>query len=142
MPPSALCERGLTIAKNTLAAKRRAPREPRALRSVTYAKRPSGRSATMLLPSAGCSCDAVPAGVLDDFPEGDLEEANQDAEAGLTIRWGITPNMALLGTINPDFSQVEADAAQLAINERFALFFEEKRPSEASTPRCSTKASS
>jgi hypothetical protein len=65
---------------------------------------------------------------LDEFPEGDLEEANQDAEAGLTIRWGITPNMALLGAINPDFSQVEADVAQLNVNERFALFFEERRP--------------
>ncbi|TNF70471.1 MAG: hypothetical protein EP299_14020 [Acidobacteria bacterium] len=65
---------------------------------------------------------------LDEFPEGDLEEANQEAEAGLTIRWGITPNTALLGTINPDFSQVEADVAQLNVNERFALFFEERRP--------------
>jgi hypothetical protein len=34
----------------------------------------------------------------------------------------------MTGTVNPDFSQVEADVAQLEINERFALFFEEKRP--------------
>ena len=55
-------------------------------------------------------------------------EADQEADAGLTVRWGITPNTALLGTINPDFSQVEADVAQLNINQLFALFFEERRP--------------
>jgi hypothetical protein len=65
---------------------------------------------------------------LDEFPEGELQEGDEDAEAGLTVRWGITPNMTLTGTLNPDFSQVEADVAQLDINERFALFFEEKRP--------------
>jgi hypothetical protein len=65
---------------------------------------------------------------LDDFPDGDLETTEEDAEAGLTVRWGVTPNLTLLGTVNPDFSQVEADVAQLGINRRFALFFEEKRP--------------
>jgi hypothetical protein len=32
------------------------------------------------------------------------------------------------GTINPDFSQVEADVGQVLLNERFALFYPEKRP--------------
>jgi hypothetical protein len=59
---------------------------------------------------------------------GPLEKGDEDAEAGLTGRWGITDNVTLLGTVNPDFSQVEADAALLAVNERFALFFPEKRP--------------
>ena len=31
-------------------------------------------------------------------------------------------------TINPDFSQIESDVAQITTNERFALFFPEKRP--------------
>ena len=57
-----------------------------------------------------------------------LEEGDADVEAGLTTRWGITPNVTLNATLNPDFSQVEADAAQLNVNERFALFFPEKRP--------------
>jgi len=65
---------------------------------------------------------------LDEFPDGSLEPENEDAEVGLTVRWGLTPNLTLVGTLNPDFSQVEADVAQLGINERFALFFEEKRP--------------
>jgi hypothetical protein len=65
---------------------------------------------------------------LGSFPDGRLEAGDEDLEAGLTVRWGITPNMTLTGTLNPDFSQVEADVAQLDANERFALFFEEKRP--------------
>ena len=49
-------------------------------------------------------------------------------EVGGTLRWGITPNLNLTGTANPDFSQVEADVGQVTVNERFALFFPEKRP--------------
>jgi hypothetical protein len=62
------------------------------------------------------------------FPDGGLETMDEDAELGLDARWSITPNLTLNATINPDFSQVEADTAQLAINTRFALFFPEKRP--------------
>lgn len=57
-----------------------------------------------------------------------LEEGEEKAEAGLSTRWGITPNMTFNVTLNPDFSQVEADAMQLSVNERFALSFPEKRP--------------
>jgi len=49
-------------------------------------------------------------------------------EFGLDVRYGLTPNLGLDGTINPDFSQVEADVGQVTINERFALYFPEKRP--------------
>jgi len=62
------------------------------------------------------------------FPEGGLSLRDQNAEAGLTARWGITPNLVLSSTVNPDFSQVEADAAQLDINQPFALFYPERRP--------------
>jgi hypothetical protein len=57
-----------------------------------------------------------------------LETGDEDFDGGLTARWGVTNSVALHGTVNPDFSQVEADAAQLDVNERFALFFPEKRP--------------
>jgi hypothetical protein len=63
----------------------------------------------------------------EDFPSGDFS-SDPSTEAGITARWGITPNVTLNGTINPDFSQVEADVAQLNVNERFALFYPEKRP--------------
>lgn len=49
-------------------------------------------------------------------------------DPGVDIKWGPSPNLTLNATINPDFSQVEADNAQLAINTTFALNFPEKRP--------------
>ena len=49
-------------------------------------------------------------------------------EAGLTVRWGISPDLTANLAINPDFSQIEADAAQLSVNNRFSLFFPETRP--------------
>jgi hypothetical protein len=51
-----------------------------------------------------------------------------DEELGLDVHYGITPNLSLDGTINPDFSQVEADVGQVTLNQRFALFYPEKRP--------------
>jgi uncharacterized protein DUF5916 len=55
----------------------------------------------------------------------DRESVNPDA--GLNLRLGFT-SYALDATVNPDFSQVESDAGQVTVNERFALFFPEKRP--------------
>ncbi len=63
-----------------------------------------------------------------DFPDGDFQVRDQKTEAGLTAHWGMTPNLTLSATINPDFSQVEADSLQLDINEPFALFYPERRP--------------
>ncbi len=57
-----------------------------------------------------------------------IESEDPDVEAGVSVRWGITPDLTANLTINPDFSQVEADVAQLDVNEQFALFFPEKRP--------------
>ena len=65
-------------------------------------------------------------------PTGDLgtplKAEDVDSEYGVDVKWNPTANAAIDGTINPDFSQVEADVAQIAANERFALFFPEKRP--------------
>lgn len=63
-----------------------------------------------------------------DFPAGEMETGKADVEPGITGRWGITPNLMLNAAINPDFSQVEADVAQLEVNTRFALRYPEKRP--------------
>ncbi|MEM1126270.1 MAG: DUF5916 domain-containing protein [Bacteroidota bacterium] len=57
-----------------------------------------------------------------------LEAGPVEPEVGFTGRWGVTSNLTLNATVNPDFSQVEADVAQLEVNERFALFFPERRP--------------
>jgi len=61
------------------------------------------------------------------FPGGALESGKAKAEPGITAKWGITPNLILNATANPDFSQVEADVAQLDVNTRFALYYPEKR---------------
>src|SRR6185436_3074112 len=62
------------------------------------------------------------------FPAGRFETTEDELDPGVSARWGVTPNVALNLALNPDFSQVEADAAQLDVNTRFALFFPEKRP--------------
>jgi hypothetical protein len=64
----------------------------------------------------------------EDFPKGDFKKEYQDAEFGVSTRWGITSNLTLNLAANPDFSQIEADARQLDINQPFALFYPEKRP--------------
>ena len=51
-----------------------------------------------------------------------------DVQAGISASWAMTPSLVLNGTINPDFSQVEADADQIEVNRRFAVFYPEKRP--------------
>jgi hypothetical protein len=65
---------------------------------------------------------------IDRFPNGELQKGDEEFEPGITAKWGITPNATLNATINPDFSQVEADALQLDVNTRFALAYPEKRP--------------
>ena len=49
-------------------------------------------------------------------------------DVSLTLKYGITSDLILDATINPDFSQVEADAQQIEINQRFPVFYPEKRP--------------
>ncbi|MEJ2258113.1 MAG: DUF5916 domain-containing protein [Woeseiaceae bacterium] len=57
-----------------------------------------------------------------------LQSGSTDAEVGVNVRWGISPDLTTNLAINPDFSQVEADVAQLDANNQFALFYPEKRP--------------
>lgn len=71
---------------------------------------------------------AVGSQFRDGFPDGDFTSIEDEYEMGLTAKWGITPNVTLTGAVNPDFSQVEADAFQLAVNQQHALWYEEKRP--------------
>ncbi len=64
----------------------------------------------------------------EDFPDGPMVNGNTDAEFGITARWGFTPNLTISATLNPDYSQVEADARQLEVNRPFAIFYPELRP--------------
>ena len=47
---------------------------------------------------------------------------------GGNIRWGVTEDLTLNGTLHPDFSQIEADAGQFVFDPRSSLYFAEKRP--------------
>jgi hypothetical protein len=49
-------------------------------------------------------------------------------DAGITVKYGITSSVTLDGTYRPDFSQVESDAFQVEINQRYPIFYGEKRP--------------
>ncbi len=59
---------------------------------------------------------------------GPLVGAGVETDVGLDLRWSMSSQSALNVTVNPDFSQVEADALQLVSNTRFALFVPERRP--------------
>jgi hypothetical protein len=49
-------------------------------------------------------------------------------DLGISGKWGVTSTMTLDATVNPDFSQVESDAFQVEVNQRYPVFFSEKRP--------------
>jgi len=104
---------------------------------------PARRDATSFLAQAGViegMRELRPGLVLDLNPEftGRSDGAPRAGESwgydtsrpqiGGNVRWGVTPNLSLNGTVNPDFSQVESDASQIQYDPRNAVFFEEKRP--------------
>jgi hypothetical protein len=51
-----------------------------------------------------------------------------NSDLGVSLKFGITPTITLDATANPDFAQVEADAPVVTANQRFPIFFSEKRP--------------
>jgi hypothetical protein len=53
---------------------------------------------------------------------------DRDGDLGISTKVGLTPTVTLDATVNPDFSQVESDAFQVEINQRYPVFFSEKRP--------------
>ena len=57
-----------------------------------------------------------------------LESDDPEGDGGLDAKWIPNPNLVFDATVNPDFSQIESDVAQISANERFALFFPERRP--------------
>ncbi len=59
---------------------------------------------------------------------GTLGTSDVSRDLSLTMKYGLTSDLILDGTYNPDFSQVEADAGQVDINLRSKLFNAEKRP--------------
>ena len=58
---------------------------------------------------------------------GNFERDDLNPDAGVNLKVAL-PSVTLDATVKPDFSQVESDAGLVTVNERFALFFAEKRP--------------
>lgn len=51
-----------------------------------------------------------------------------DARGGVDGKFVLKDAFTVDLTLNPDFSQIESDEPQVTINQRFEVFFEEKRP--------------
>jgi hypothetical protein len=71
------------------------------------------------------SYNPVPTSVVD---EGRMVNEPIHFDPGLTAKFGLTPTVTLDLAINPDFAQVEADQTVVTANQRFPIFFAEKRP--------------
>jgi hypothetical protein len=54
--------------------------------------------------------------------------ADTNTDVGISIKYSVTSTMSAEATINPDFSQVESDAFQVQVNQRYPIFYTEKRP--------------
>jgi hypothetical protein len=81
---------------------------------------------------AGAGLDLLPAvvghqtGALDS--NGDFTEGIVESDVSLGIAYDFSSELTAEAAINPDFSQIESDAAQIDVNTTFALFYPERRP--------------
>ena len=104
---------------------------------------PSNRAAASFLAQSGrlMGLEDIHRGLVVDLTPEFTEQANgvpaaggkwnysaSSPSIGGNVRWGITPNLTLNGTLKPDFSQVEADVVQLSFDPRRAIAYPEKRP--------------
>jgi len=49
-------------------------------------------------------------------------------DLGVNLKYTLSPNVTFDAAINPDYAEIEADAPVVTANQRFPIFFEEKRP--------------
>ncbi|HEY3885820.1 MAG TPA: DUF5916 domain-containing protein, partial [Vicinamibacterales bacterium] len=57
-----------------------------------------------------------------------LSSGSPQGRVGIDVKYSPNADTAIDATVKPDFSQIESDTAQISANERFALFYPEKRP--------------
>ena len=67
---------------------------------------------------------------LNDFsnPNSGLDDGDLNGELSLGGKYALSSDVVADATYNPDFSQIEADAAQVDVNSTIALFYPERRP--------------
>ncbi len=63
-----------------------------------------------------------------DDPGRGLDADRIKADPSLGVKYAFSSNVVGDVAVNPDFSQIESDAAQVDVNTTFALFFPERRP--------------
>ena len=86
--------------------------------------------------SPGRNLQLIPYGIFRSFKEVDLTDPNRPfysqraafGQAGLDAKVVLKDKFVLDMTANPDFSQIESDQPQVTVNQRFEVFFPEKRP--------------
>jgi hypothetical protein len=86
--------------------------------------------------SPGRNIQLIPYGAFRSFRAVDVRDPEQprferdsfDPDAGLDAKFVFKDSLVLDVALNPDFSQVESDEPQVTVNERFEVFFPEKRP--------------
>lgn len=61
-------------------------------------------------------------------PTSHIDNKDLMGEASVGLKYSFTPDIILDGSINPDFSQIEGDAAQIDVNSTIALLYPERRP--------------
>jgi len=61
-------------------------------------------------------------------PGASFKNEDPDGELSIGGKYSISSNTTLEGAYNPDFSQIESDAAQIDVNRTVALFYPERRP--------------
>ena len=116
VPDAAAQERRVAVVRLVAAGRRLPPGEPgggdrRVYTTCRAAASTSRRSPMSWAEPIATTPDAAPQG---------------RADAGLDLKWEVRPGLVLDGTVNPDFSQVEADEERVNLT-RFSLFFPEKR---------------
>ena len=86
--------------------------------------------------SPGRNIQLIPYGIYNAFRALDQRDPNRpffagktvDGSVGLDAKFVVKDRLVLDFTVNPDFSQVESDEPQNTVNQRFEVFFPEKRP--------------
>lgn len=64
----------------------------------------------------------------DRLTETDWAAAEDSTDFSLGAKYGVSSSISMEMTYNPDFSQVESDTLQIEVNQRYPLFYTEKRP--------------
>ena len=87
---------------------------------------------TFTISQSGRRVRSIPAPVLEANPtlvdRGRFVNSPIEFDPGLNIKFGLTQSLTLDFTANPDFAQVEADQIVITANQRFPIFFPERRP--------------